>query len=64
MYGTYNEFDEESIREEELEEAERMIRAGCDQKQIMRKRFTFLGQSDIFKLYRKYGIDTDDNMRV
>ena len=49
--------DDESVREEELEEAERMIRNGAAMRHIMRKQFTSLGQSDIYKLYRKYGMD-------
>lgn len=49
--------DEESVREEELEEAERMIRNGATMRHIMRKQFTCLGQSDIYKIYRKYGLD-------
>ena len=61
MYGYYNEQDEESLKEEEMEEAEHMIRSGCMQ-QLKRKRFTFLGQSDIFKLYRKYGMEMDDDI--
>ena len=52
--------DEESVREEELEEAERMIRNGASMRHIMRKQFTSLGQSDIYKLYRKYGMDPSD----
>ena len=57
MFDYYNPEEEEKLREEELEEAENMIRSGCNTRQIMRKRFTFLGQSDIFKLFRKYGMD-------
>ena len=49
--------DEELVREEELEEAERMIRNGAAMRHIMRKQFITLGQSDIYKLYRKYGMD-------
>ena len=49
---------EEEMIQEELEEAERMIRNGCNTRQLMRKQFTFLGQSDIFKLYRKYGMSS------
>ena len=60
MYGYYDERDEEELKQEELEEAEHMIRSGCDTRQIRRRRFTFLGQSDIFKLYRKYGMDMND----
>ena len=52
--------NEEEAREEELEEAEIMIRNGATMRHIARKQFTYLGQSDIFKLFRKYGIDTDD----
>jgi len=36
------------------------VRNGCNTRQIMRKRFTFLEQSDIFKLFRKYGRDMND----
>lgn len=62
MYGSYCDpaADEESVREEELEEAERMIRNGAAMRHIMRKQFTTLGQSDIYKLYRKYGMDPSD----
>ena len=60
MNGSFNEFDPDRIREEELEEAEHMIRSGMGRQQIMRKRFTFVEQSDIFKLFRKYGADPDE----
>ena len=65
MYGMYGAgydpaADEESVREEELEEAERMIRNGATMRHIMRKQFISLGQSDIYKLYRKYGMDPSD----
>ena len=59
MYGYEPYRDEESVREEELEEAERMIRNGAGMRHIMRKQFTSLGQSDIYKLYRKYGMDPE-----
>lgn len=62
MYGMYDHDpyrDEEAVREEELEEAERMIRNGAGMRHIMRKQFTSLGQSDIYKLYRKYGMDPE-----
>ena len=59
MYGYDPYRDEESVREEELEEAERMIRNGAGMRHIMRKQFTSLGQSDIYKLYRKYGMDPE-----
>ena len=49
--------DEESVREEELAEAEQMIRNGAGMRHIMRKQFVSLGQSDIYKLYRKFGLD-------
>jgi len=52
--------NEEQMKELEMEEAERMVRNGCNTRQIMRKRFTFLEQSDIFKLFRKYGRDMND----
>ena len=55
MYGYDMNRDEEEIREEELEEAERMIRNGADTRHLMRRQFITLGQSDLFKLYRKYG---------
>ena len=61
MYGYYDPEEEEKIKEEELEEAENMIRSGCNFRQIQRKRFTFIGQSDIFKLYRKYGMDMSED---
>ena len=62
MFGYYDQgVNEEEAREEELEEAERMIRNGTTMRHIARKQFTYLGQSDIFKLFRKYGIDTDDS---
>ena len=48
---------EEGIYEEELEEAEQMIRNGAGMRHIMRRQFTSLGQSDIYKLYRKFGMD-------
>jgi len=59
MYGYDPYRDEEAVREEELEEAERMIRNGAGMRHIMRKQFTSLGQSDIYKLYRKYGMDPE-----
>ena len=52
--------NEEELREEEIQEAEIMIRNGSNLRQIMRKRFTFVEQSDIFKLYRKYGREPED----
>lgn len=58
MYGFERGLNEEEMAEEELEEAEKMIRNGANMRQIMRRRFTYLGQSDIFKLYRKYGMDS------
>ncbi len=57
MYNEYNQgMNEEMLREEELAEAETMIRNGADTRQIMRKRFSTIGQSDLYKIYRKYGI--------
>ena len=63
MFGYEPEMDEEQLREEELEEAERMIRNGADTRHIMRRQFITLGQSDLFRLYRKYGIDPGDSSR-
>lgn len=57
MYNEYNQgMNEEMLREEELAEAETMIRNGADTRQIMRKQFSTIGQSDLYKIYRKYGI--------
>ena len=53
--------NEELQREAELQEAETLIRNGGSMRQIMRKQFTYLGQSDIFKLYRKYGMDPGED---
>ena len=61
MYMYDSDRTEEELIEEELEEAERMIRNGAALRQIMRKQFTSIGQSDIFKLYRKYGMDPEDS---
>ena len=58
--GGYGMQDEDALRDEELEEAERMIRNGSTMRHIARKQFTYLGQSDIFKLFRKYGVDPND----
>ena len=49
--------NEEQIREEELAEAEQMIRNGASSRHIARKQFTQIGPSDLYKIYRKYGID-------
>lgn len=65
MYDYQPEMDEETIRQEELDEAEQMVRNGADMRRIMRRQFMSLGQSDIYKLYRKYGMDpqeSDDGM--
>ncbi|MCF0229460.1 MAG: hypothetical protein HUJ76_07200 [Parasporobacterium sp.] len=56
MSGYASGIDEEQLRAEELEEAETLIRNGADTRQIARKQFQTLGQSDLFKLYRKYGM--------
>ena len=53
--------DEAELKEAELKEAEMMIRGGADARHIARKQFTYLGQSDIFKLYRKFGLDMNDS---
>lgn len=47
--------NEEELREEELAEAEQMIRNGAGTRHLMRRRFVTLGQSDLFRLYRKFG---------
>lgn len=60
MYGYDPTIDEEMLREEELQEAERMIRNGANTRQIMRRQFVTLGQSDLYKLYRKYGVDPSE----
>ena len=61
MYSYDPEQTEEEIYEEELEEAERMIRNGAGLRQLMRKQFTRLGQSDIYKLFRKFGRDPEND---
>ena len=55
MYGM--DIDTEELREEELEEAEQMVRNGASVRHIMRKQFRTIGQSDIYKIYRKFGMD-------
>ncbi|MBQ9031032.1 MAG: hypothetical protein IJ106_06205 [Parasporobacterium sp.] len=60
MYENPYAISEEELREEELEEAERMIRNGANVRQIMRRQFAFLGQSDLYKIYRKYGMDPEE----
>ena len=57
MFGYDPGMNEEELREEELEEAERMIRNGAGTRHLMRRQFITLGQSDLYKLYRKYGME-------
>ena len=58
MYGFDDrQLEEEALREIEMEEAERMVRNGASMRQIRRKQFFTLQQSDIYKMYRKYGMD-------
>ena len=61
-YSSYREgpVDEEALREEELEAAERMVRNGSSVRQIMRRQFSTIEQSDIYKMYRKFGMDPDE----
>ena len=61
MYDYQPEMDEETIRQEELAEAEQMVRNGANMRRIMRRQFMTLGQSDIYKLYRKYGMDPQES---
>ena len=51
----------DEIFEMELDEAEQMIRNGAGMRQIMRRQFSLVDQSDIYKLYRKYGMDPADD---
>ena len=57
MYGFDDrQLEEEALREIEMEEAERMVRNGASMRQIRRKQFFTLQPSDIYKMYRKFGI--------
>ena len=51
----------DELYEEELDEAEQMIRNGAGMRQIMHRQFSFVKQSDIYKLYRKYGMDPEED---
>ena len=50
----------EEQREKELEEAEQMVRNGASVRRILRKQFRTLGQSDIYKIYRKFGMSPEE----
>ena len=61
MYGFDDrQLEEEALREIEMEEAERMVRNGASMRQIRQKHFFPLQQSDIYKMYRKYGMDPSE----
>ena len=61
MYGFDDrQLEEEALRATEMEEAERMVRNGAGMRQIMRRQFFTVQQSDIYKIYRKYGMDPSE----
>ena len=58
MYTDYNE-----NYEEELKEAESLIKNGASKLQVMRKNFQYLEQGEIYKLFRKYGRDMNEEVK-
>ena len=61
MFGQDWDKSVDELFEMELNEAEQMVRNGAGMRQIMRRQFSFLEQSDIYKLYRKYGMDPEED---
>ena len=61
MFGQDWDKSVDELFEMELNEAEQMVRNGAGMRQIMRRQFSFLEQSDIYKLYRKYGVDPEED---
>lgn len=59
MFGQDWDKSVDELFEMELNEAEQMVRNGAGMRQIMRRQFSFMEQSDIYKLYRKYGMDPE-----
>ncbi len=59
-----NRVTEEELHQQEQEEAEDMIRKGAGSRDMARRQFTVLGQGEVYKLYRKYGMNPDGDDHI